>query len=98
MEERIRVSTDWTLPLDGSFTFENDIMKFEPTTAFLFPDVKIDVLAIDLRDNKLSYISNAAAHYWINADAINKYKKLKELTFILIKKLEKELEEKIIKD
>jgi hypothetical protein len=48
-------------------------------------------LAKELRDRKIDYISNAAAHYWINADAISSFEKLKTLTSSLIEELEREL-------
>jgi len=91
LAERIQVATDWTLPLDGPFTLKNNIMKFEPTTAFLFPESSPEALAKELRDSKIDYISNAAAHYWINADAISSFEKLRTLTSLLIEELEREL-------
>ena len=91
VEERIQIAIDWALPLDAPFTFDNNIMKFEPSTAFLFPDEPIKVLARELRDKKITYISNAAAHYWINKDAISQIRQLLEETSLLVTKLENEL-------
>lgn len=91
LAERIQVATDWTLPLDGPFTLKNNIMKFEPSTDFLFPESSPGALAKELRENKIDYISNAAAHYWINSDAISGFEKLKTLTSLLIVELEDEL-------
>ncbi len=87
----LKVATDWALPLDAPFTYENNIMKFEPTTAFLFPDEEMPVLATELRNAKMQYISNAAAHYWINVDAINQLKILIYDTSALIQHLKSEL-------
>ena len=89
--EWIKVAMDWAFPLDAPFTFENDIMKFEPSTAFLFPKESVEELANELRTEKIKFISNAAAHYWINNDAINQLKMLYQETSILINKLENEL-------
>jgi hypothetical protein len=89
--ERIQIGVNWALPLDMPFTFANDIMKFEPSTAFLFPEQSGQLLAEELKKNKLQYISNAAAHYWINNDAIDQLKILIQDTLVLISKLENEL-------
>ena len=88
IEERIDVAISWALPLDAPFTVENDIMKFEPSTSFLFPEESDEVLANELKAKRVTYISNAAAHYWINDDCIWQLKKLIEDTSILIADLE----------
>jgi hypothetical protein len=90
----IRVAVDWALPLDAPFTVENNAMAFEPHTAFLYPDRSVESMAEDLRANRLSYISNAAAHLWINMDAIEKLHELSYATSILVGKLEVELNER----
>ncbi len=87
--ERIQIAIDWALPLDSPFTFENDIMKFEPSTAFLYPETSEKILCNELRDNKLVYISNAAVHYWINKDCIQQLKGLMKATSDLISQLER---------
>ncbi len=87
----LQVATNWALPLDAPFTYENDIMKFEPNTAFLFPSENINTLAKELRVEKMKYISNAAAHYWINTDAINQINVLIIETKMLIELLENNL-------
>ena len=89
--ERIKIAISWALPLDAPFTHENDIMKFEPNTAFLFPEQPKGLLAKELRNKKVAYISNAAAHYWINMDAIIHLEDLINKTSELITKLENEL-------
>jgi type II secretory pathway pseudopilin PulG len=89
--ERIKIAISWALPLDAPFTHENDIMKFEPNTAFLFPDQPKGLRAKELREKKVTYISNAAAHYWINMDAIIHLEGLIAKTNNLIAKLENEL-------
>ncbi len=92
MEQRIQISTEWTLPLDGSLYTENNAMNFETSTAFLYPESSTKMLATELRDNKLAYINNIAAHHWINSDAISKFEALKELTSKLIEKIEMQLD------
>jgi hypothetical protein len=89
--ERIKIAISWALPLDAPFTHENDIMKFEPNTAYLFPEQPKGLRAKELRDKKVTYISNAAAHYWINMDAIFQIEDLINKTNELITKLENEL-------
>jgi len=91
IEERNKIATNWAIPLDGAFTFENDIMKFEPSTTFLFPVQTISDLAKELKIKKVSYISNAAAHYWINNDAINELSAIRIETETIITSLEEEL-------
>lgn len=89
--ERIRIGTDWALPIDAPFTFKNNIMRFEPHTASMFPDTNTEFLAKELRLNKVEYISNAASHLWINEDAINQLKMLTNQTTAIISLLNKEL-------
>jgi hypothetical protein len=91
VKERIQIDIDWALPIDAPFTINNNILQFEPYTAFLFPDKSNNELADDLKKNKLDYINNAAAHYWVNNDAIVYFKELIEKTSDLITKLEEEL-------
>ena len=87
--ERIQIGIDWALPLDSPFTYENDIMKFEPSTAFLYPETSEKILCKELRDNKLVFISNAAVHYWINKDCILQLQGLMKETSKLISQLER---------
>lgn len=89
----IQVAVDWALPLDAPFTVDNNAMAFEPHTAFLFPERSVESSAEELRTNRLSYINNAAAHLWINMDAINQLQELIDATSILVGKLEVELAE-----
>ncbi len=89
--ERIQIAINWALPLDAPFTVQNNIMKFEPSTSFLFPEESIQELAGELRDKKVIYISNAAAHYWINTDAISQFNELLQRTSSLTVRLEDEL-------
>ena len=90
--ERIKIAISWALPLDAPFTHENDIMKFEPNTSFLFPEQPKGQRAKELKEKRVVYISNAAAHYWINMDAITHLEDLITKTNELITKLENELE------
>jgi hypothetical protein len=94
VEERIQIGTNWAIPIDAPFTFENDILKFEPTTSFLFPEQDNSVLANELRDRKVTYISNAAAHYWINTDAITHLKHIKQASSDMIVLFKEELNTK----
>jgi hypothetical protein len=90
--ERIQIAINWALPIDTPFTYENDIMKFEPTTSFLYPKESNALLASELRDKKMRYISNAAVHYWIDKDASKEIEDLKLETSLLITKLENALQ------
>ena len=90
--ERIRLSNEWVLPLDGPFVLKNHFMRFDSSTVFLYPKTSYKNLAKEIRQNKLDYINNSSAHYWVNADAMKRFKELKVLTSIMITALEKELE------
>ncbi len=89
--QRINIGIDWALPLDTPFTVDNNIMRFEPNTTFLFPEQPIEALSAEIKLNKLEYISNVAAHYWINKDAIAQLEVLIKETIELIEDLQKEL-------
>ena len=91
MKERIRLSTEWILPLDGHFYIKSHAMKLDPRVVFLYPNSSYIEMAKEIRQHKLDYIDNSAAHYWANSDAMNRFQESKELTSILIKELEKEL-------
>lgn len=70
VKERMRVSTEWALPVDGAFTYEHSIMRFEPASSFLFPETPYEELAKALRNNRLDFINIIATQYWIKMDAI----------------------------
>lgn len=89
--ERIRIGTDWALPIDAPFTYEHNIMRFDPFSAFLFPAESKSKLAKDLRANKVAYINNSATHFWINKDAIVYLEMLVDETTAIVVLLEKEL-------
>lgn len=89
--ERFRIDSDWALPIDAQITYEHNIMRFDPFTASLFPLELDSKLAKDLKTNKIIYINNAAAHFWINNDAIRHFEILLEETNAIIVLLEKEL-------
>jgi hypothetical protein len=92
MQERIRLSTEWVLPLDGPFYLKTHAMKLDSSIVFLYPKEDNKTLAKAIRQNKLDFIDNSAAHYWTNTDAMKRFQESKKLTSILIKDLEKELE------
>jgi hypothetical protein len=92
MQERIRLSTEWILPLDGQFYLKSHAMKLDPSVAFLYPNSSYTEMAKEIRQHKSDYIDNSAAHYWANNDAMKRFQESKELTSILIKELKKELE------
>ena len=50
--ELILIAKNWALPLDAPFTVQNNIMRFEPVTSFLFPEESTEQLARELRDKK----------------------------------------------
>ncbi len=89
--ERIQIDIEWGLPLDSPFTYENNIMRFEPATAALFPETPDKALAAELRRNEAAYLNNAAVHYWINQDCLAYLQKLIGDTADLIESLEQEL-------
>jgi hypothetical protein len=87
----IRVAMDWALPLDAPYTVENDVMEFEPHTSFLYPERSMEEKANELRERRMSHISNSAAHLWINRDAIHQMKGLIEDSNSLLENLTREL-------
>ncbi|MBK8390277.1 MAG: hypothetical protein IPL23_13790 [Saprospiraceae bacterium] len=91
LKERIKTGNDWALTLDGPFTSTYHIMQFEPSTSFLFPKENTTLLAQKIKAGKLDYISNAAAHYWINKDCIDQLQLLKSSTSDLIEKIADEI-------
>jgi hypothetical protein len=91
VKERMRVSTEWALPVDGAFTYEHSIMRFEPASSFLFPETPYEELAQALRDNRLDFINIIATQYWIKMDAITMLNTLIKDTEALKALLQKEL-------
>ncbi|MBT8186202.1 MAG: hypothetical protein HKP24_02290 [Croceitalea sp.] len=89
--EWIRIGTEWALPNDAPFTYNNSIMRFEPASAFLFGEQDQLELARHLRKEKTEYINNAAVHYWINKDAIEKLENLITDTNRIIELIQLEL-------
>ncbi|GAA4806737.1 DUF6090 family protein [Litoribaculum gwangyangense] len=89
--ESVRISTEWALPNDAPFTYNNNVMRFEPTSAFLFGEQNLLEHANHLRNKKIEYINNAAIHFWINKDAIAKLKRLISETNKIIYLIEDEL-------
>jgi len=92
MQERLRLSTEWTLPLDAPFYLKTHAMKLDSSVVFLYPKDDYGAFAKSIRQNKIDYIDNSAAHYWANTDAKKRFQESMGLTAILIKELEKELE------
>jgi hypothetical protein len=92
MQERIRLSTEWVLTQDGPFYLKSHAMKLDSSVVFLYPNSSYIEMAKELRQHKLDYIDNSAAHFWANADAMKRFQESKELTSILIKDLEKNLD------
>jgi hypothetical protein len=89
--EWIKIGTEWALPIDAPFTYNNSVMKFEPVLSFLFGKQSIEKQANHLRAKKEQYINNAAMHFWINKDAIGMLETLIIDTQVIIKMIEKEL-------
>ena len=92
--EWIKIGTEWALPNDAPFTYNNSIMRFEPESAFLFGEQNLSEQANHLRDKKEEYINNAAIHFWINKDAITNLEKLITETNKIINLIEMELKHK----
>lgn len=93
VEERIRIGIEWALPVDGPFTYEHSIMRFEPSSNFLFPNTPKQELAQSIRSNKLDYINIAATHYWLKKDAIDQLQLLVKETEDIISSLEHEIKQ-----
>jgi hypothetical protein len=89
--EWIKIGTEWALPNDAPFTYNNSVMRFEPVSAFLFGKQNLSEQANHLRDKKEEYINNAAVHFWINKDAIANLERLILETNKIINLIEKEL-------
>jgi hypothetical protein len=89
--EWIRIGTDWALPNDAPFTYNNSIMRFEPISDYLFGEQNQMELANHLREKEIEYINNAAVHFWINRDAIDKLESLINDTNDIINLIENEL-------
>ena len=91
VSERIDVSTNWTLPLDAEFTLKYPVLQYEPITSFLFEATDINKMALEIRNNHIDFITNTAAHYWINKDAILRFEELITNTKALIDAINEEL-------
>ena len=91
--DRIEVGNNWALPIDAQFTMQNDIMRFEPSTSFLFPKEPYESYANELRENQIKYMSNIASHYWINKDCIRILDDISIETSQLIGEIENELKD-----
>lgn len=92
MQKRIGLSTEWVLPLDGPFYLKTHAMMLDSSVLFLYPKEEYKTLANGIRQNKMDFIDNSAAHFWTNTDAMKRFQESKMLTSILIADLEKELE------
>lgn len=90
--DRVRLSTEWVLALDAPFTSKTHLMRFDSSVEFLYPNTSYKEIANEVRQNRIDFIDNSAAHYWVNADTKKRFKELKTLTTTLITALEKELE------
>ena len=93
VEERIQTGIEWALPVDGTFTYEHSIMRFEPSSNFLFPNASKHELALSIRSNTFDYINIAASHYWLKKDAIDQLQALVKETEDIIASLESEIKQ-----
>ena len=89
--KRIQIGNEWAYPIDGKISADLNIMRLEPNSSFLFPDEPLEKIAAELRENRVTYLNMAAAHYWLNKDAIGQLEDLIEETSRIIKLLEEEL-------
>jgi hypothetical protein len=89
--EWIKTGTEWALPIDAPFTYNNNIMRFDQTSSFLFGKQSIEEQANHLRTKKDEYINNAAVHFYINKAAIDKLETLVTDTSEIINLIYKEL-------
>ena len=91
-ESNFQVNTNWALPIDAPLYAENDLLKYEPTSAFLFGPTQSGLATNELKQNKGKFIRNAAVHYWVNSDCIRLLLNIKNETIKLIHKLELKLQ------
>ncbi|MBT8276824.1 MAG: hypothetical protein KJO39_11810 [Bacteroidia bacterium] len=91
VSQRIQIGNEWAYPIDGKISADLNIMRLEPNSSFLFPDETLNDKAAELRLNRVAYLNMAAAHYWLNMDAIDQLEKLIEETSQIIGLLEEEL-------
>lgn len=87
-QERMSIGANWALALDSRLYSEMHGMKYVPSTAHLYPKKTTKELADELRKNKLEYLDNAAAGFWVNDDARICIEDLKMKSITLIKEME----------
>lgn len=92
--ELMSTNNDWALSLDGLFYYEHDFMRLDSATAHLYPDTNISEIVSKMRKDKLNYINNAAAGYWVNEDGKKVVKHLQKKTKAMIATLESNLKTK----
>ena len=91
-ESNFQVNTNWALPIDAPLYADNDLLKYEPTSAFLFGLTQSGLATNELKKNKGKFIRNAAVHYWVNSDCIRLVLNIKKETIELVHRLELKLQ------
>jgi len=71
IQANFEINSDWALPVDAPLYVDFSVLKFEPSTSFLFKTDAENLSAFEIREHKEEYLRNAAVHYWINLDCIN---------------------------
>lgn len=92
--ERMSTNNDWALSLEGLFYYETDFMRLDSATAHLYPKASDAEIVAKLRQNKMDYLNNAAAGYWVNDDAKMVIENLQKKTTALIAALESNVKTK----
>jgi len=71
IQSNFEINSDWALPVDAPLYVDFNVLKFEPTTSFLFKTDSETFSTFEIKENSEEYLRNAAVHYWINLDCIN---------------------------
>ncbi len=91
VRDRFKVNHDWLTPIDAILTSQSSGLKYDSTTAFLYPYQSLSERMNELRKDGEIYIRNASNHYWTNHSSSGMLTRLKGRSTELILKLEIEL-------
>jgi len=91
VRDGFKVNHDWLTPIDALITSQFNGLKYDSTTAFLYPFQSFTERMNELRKDREVYIRNASNHYWTNQSSIGMLTTLKGLSVELMQKLEIEL-------
>ncbi|MBI1191879.1 MAG: hypothetical protein GC205_01705 [Bacteroidetes bacterium] len=92
IKANFQVNADWALPIDAPFYVDFSVLKFEPSTSFIFKTDSENLSAFEVKENREEYLRNAAVHYWINLDCINLLSNVINETTVLVARLSSEIQ------